>query len=331
MRKIVAEKLSDQISDWGHRGIINNELLAVLQTRYSTDVTLGRILLRWLGFFAVYMLGMSVLGVISMALGEVTLYLAPFALAAIAYYVWAKGVKMATDTEQHYPTSGAVLVTVGLIAGFTVLILLYELLGGSGIEHLVPYMMLVVGAAAFFTAYSYGLRWPLILAVLLVFHGIGNMHSYGGHGSYFMGIQDERLTFLIALVSIVFGMWHERVPEKDINRREVGFGKVYIVFGLLYANMSLWFLSLPRGQLEEVLVFSAACVMQIVLGGRFHDGRFIGFGIVFLSINIYTRMFENFWDDLSKGAFFLVSGGIALAVGIFLEQRAKKIKVGAGS
>ena len=91
----------------------------------------------------------------------------------------------------------------------------------------------------------------------------------------------------------------EKTLEKNLNRREVGFGQLYIVFGLFYANLSLWFLSLSHGQLEEVLIFSTACVVQIVLGGKFHDGRFIGFGIVFLSINIYTRMFESFWDDLS--------------------------------
>jgi len=193
-----------------------------------------------------------------------------------------------------------------------------------------PYIMLIVGAAAFFTAYRYGLRWPLTLGVLLAFHGLGNMHGYGGHGSYFLGIQGERLTFIVALTSIVFGLWHENTLENDINRREVGFGQVYIVFGLLYANLSLWFLSLPHGQLAAVLIFSAACVAQIILGGKLHDGRFIGFGVVFLSINIYTRMFENFWDELSKGAFFLISGALALVIGIGLEQRAKSIKAGAG-
>ncbi len=328
MRKIVAVKLTHQISEWGHSGLINNELLEVLKTRYSTDVTLGRMFLRWLGFLAVFMLGMSVLGIISMVLGEAALFIAPFALGAIAYFMWIKGTKMATDPEQNYSTSGAVLVTVGLLAGFASLVMLYELFEGSGLQNVVPYMMLIVGAVAFFTAYRYGLRWPLTLGVLLVFHGLGNMHSYGGHGSYYLGIQDERLTFIIALISIVFGMWHEKSLEKDLNRREVGFGQVYIVFGLLYANLSLWFLSLPHGQLETVLIFSAACVAQIILGGKFHDGRFMGFGIVFLSINIYTRMFENFWDELSKGAFFLISGAIALAIGIALERRAKKLKTG---
>ena len=330
MRKIVAEKLSEQIANWGHQGLIDNELLGVLTARYATDVTLGRILLRWLGFLAVYMLGMSLLGVLSMALGEVALYLSPVVLAVIAVFAWRKGTIMATDPVQRYPTSGAVLVTAGLIAGFAALMTAYTVFHGTRFVNVAPYMMLIISVAAFFTAYRYGLRWPLTLGVLLVFHGLGNTHRYGGHGGYFLGIQDERLTCAIAVVSILFGMWHEKSQEKDLNRREVGFGQVYIVIGLLYANLCLWFLSLPHGQLVAVLAFSAACVVQIILGGRFHDGRFIGFGIVFLSIDIYTRMFEHFWDDLSKGAFFLISGAIAMTVGVLLEQRAKKLKAEAG-
>lgn len=326
MRKFVAEKLADHIADWGHRGLINDELFSVLQKRYSTDITLGRILLRWLGFLAVFMLGMSILGFVGMTLGAAVQFVAPILLSVLAYFMWIKGVQMAIDPEQHYPMSGAILVTVGLLAGFGALLALHTLFYASPMGEFIPYMMLVIGAMAFFTAYRYGLRWPLTLGVLLIFHGLGNVHSYAGNGSYFLGVQDERLTLIIGLASIIGGMWHEKVIEKDLDRREVGFGQIYIIFGLFYANVCLWFLSLSTNHLTPVLIFSAAGVTQIVLGGRLHDGRLLGFGIVFLSINIYTRMFENFWDDLSKGMFFLISGAFALAVGIVLERRSQKIK-----
>lgn len=326
MRKVVAERISAQVSDWAHRGLIDDELSARLKDRYSNGITMGSVLLRWLGFLAVLMLGMSVVGFVGMVMGEVAAYIAPFLIAALAFFLWLKGTQLASDPAQRYPTSGAVLVTVGLIAGFAALVIFYEVFGGRGMQHAIPVMMLMVGAAAFFTAYRFGLRWPLILGVLLAFHALGNMHRYGGHGSYFLGIQDERLTFGIAIVSIVFGMWHEKVRETDLGCREIGFGQIYIVTGLLYANLSLWILSIPGGELFAVLLFSAGCVVQIALGGRFHDGRFTGFGIVFLSINIYTRLFENFWDDLSKGGFFLISGAIALIVGSSLEFRARKLK-----
>lgn len=326
MRKVIAEKVAAEIAEWGHRGLIDSALLEQLNERYSVDITMGSVLLRWLGFLAVALLAMSVTGLIGMSLGKAAQYLAPLLLAALAIGLWIKGTQMASDPLQRFPTSGAALVTVGLITAFSALLMTYGVFGGDNWRYAVPVLMLVTGGIAIFTAYRYGLRWPLVLAVLLAFHALGNMHAYGGRGNYFMGIQDERLTLMIAAISIGFGLWHERHLERDLNRREVGFGQVYIVFGLLYANLSLWFLTIPRGGLALVLVFAAATIVQIILGGRFHDGRFTGFGIVFLSINIYTRIFEGFWDELSKGAFFLVCGVIAMTVGGLLEYRARTLQ-----
>ena len=326
MRKIVAERIAGQVADWSHNGLIGAELFSILNERYQSDVSMGRVFVRWLGFLAVTMLGMSVLGFIGMTMGEASQFVAPFVLGGAAYVLWIKGVEMATDPQQRYATSGAVLVTFSLLVVFSALMTAYLVFGGESGRYSVPTIMALTAGAAVFTAYRYGLRWPLLLGVVLGFHALGNMHRYGGGGSYFMGIQDERLTFLVAAISIAFGLWHEQSLEKDEERRDVGFGHVYIIFGLLYANMSLWFLSLPRQELAFTLIFTAACVSQIVMGGRLHDGRFTGFGIVFLSINIYTRMFEQFWDDISKGAFFLIAGAMAMAVGIGFELRARNLR-----
>jgi hypothetical protein len=49
-----------------------------------------------------------------------------------------------------------------------------------------------------------------------------------------------------------------------------------------------------------------------------------GFGVVFLAIDIYTRFFEEFWDKLSMGEFFLAAGLSAMAAGYLLERRAQE-------
>ena len=38
-------------------------------------------------------------------------------------------------------------------------------------------------------------------------------------------------------------------------------------------------------------------------------------------------MTSEAWDDFSKGMFFLLAGGIAVAVGIVFEHRAKGIRL----
>ena len=75
--------------------------------------------------------------------------------------------------------------------------------------------------------------------------------------------------------------------------------------------------------LDWVLVFTLAGIAQIVAGARLHDARFTGFGIVFLAINLYTRFFEHFWDQLSAGAFFLIAGALAMLLGYAFERQSQ--------
>ena len=326
MRKVLADKIAEHVADWGHRGLIDADLLALLQERYQSDVSAGRVLLRWLGFLAVFLLAVSVLGFIGLALGKAAAYLAPPLLAVFAYVLWTQGTEMATNPKQTYATSGAVLLTFSLMVGFGALATAYALAGGPDHELAYAAMLVITAAASLYTAYRNGLRWPLLLGILLAFHALGLVHSYGGHGRYFLSIADEKSTCVAAVAAIVLGMWHERTLEQNPDSALVGFGRIYIVLGLLYANLSLWLLSIPHGGLSAVLAFSAAGVAQLVLGGRFHDGRFTGFGIVFLSINIYTRLFESFWDEASKGSLLLVSGAVALVAGYLFEKRARSLR-----
>ena len=326
MRKVVAQKLVNEVSDWGHAGLIDGELLNTLNQRYASDMTMGRVLLRWLGFLAVFLLGMSVLGFIGMALGEAMMYVAPILLGGLAAVAWTFGVRFATDPTQRFATSGAVLVTVSFFVAFGALATAYGLAEGDAWGVAVPSMMGMVAAAAILTAYRHSLRWPLLVGVLLIFHAVGNRHGYWGHGAYFMGIRDEWLMLSVAIAASVLGVWHERFVEADENHRHVGFGHVYVVTGLLYANLSLWFLSIPGREISLALLFAFGGILQLIIGARLHDGRFSGFGIVFLSINIYTRMFEGFWDEMSKGTFFLIAGIIAIVAGSAFEARAKKLR-----
>ena len=75
-----------------------------------------------------------------------------------------------------------------------------------------------------------------------------------------------------------------------------------------------------------MLVFTVACIAQIVAGARLKDSRFTGFGIVFLGINLYTRFYEYFWDELSRALFFSLAGLIALALAYVFEKQLKPVQ-----
>ena len=129
---------------------------------------------------------------------------------------------------------------------------------------------------------------------------------------------------LAALAAILLGLWHERRLEPGSLRRCAGFGGLYLIFGLLYLNLSLWFLTLFGKPLGWMLTFTAVGIGQIVVGARLRDARFTGFGIVFLAIDLYTRLFEHFWDRLSAGTFFLIAGALAMVLGYGFERQAHR-------
>ncbi|HEY7671288.1 MAG TPA: hypothetical protein VIC71_03650 [Gammaproteobacteria bacterium] len=323
MRGATKEKIAQEVRDWRHEGLIDAALADLLVTRFAGGPTYLTTALRWLGFFALYLFAQSVLGLIGMLLGEAALVGAVLLVGGLSGAAWYFGTRLVTNPEQRYPTSGAVLLTAGLIGVFGTLTTAFFAFGGEEFGTVYPWFMLLTAAAALATAYRYALRWPLVVGLLVLFHALGNWHEYAGHGAYYLGMRDERITAVAGALALAFGHWHETRVERDNESRFLGFGHAFIVFGLLYANLSAWFLSLFPGGSAYVLVFSVACLAQLVLGASLRDPRFTGFGIVFLSIDLYTRFFEQFWGSLSKGAFFVLAGLVAVAAGGLMELLAR--------
>ena len=321
MAKGMRERMAAEAAAWRHEGLIDDALAQALAARYAPMPGVGRMLLRALALLALFLLASSLLSAIGLLLQGASPVLAGLMVVALGVACWYPGARMASDAAQRHGFTGGVLLTFGLVAVYGGMTLLYLAGGGREYSHIFPWLMLLTAAGAFATAYRFGLRWPLFLALLLVFHAVGSRHGYLGHGGYFLEIQDQRSMALVALAACVFGVWHELVGETGRLRRQVGFGHLYIIFGLLYFNLSLWILSLHYAALAWVLVFTAAGIGQIVAGAWLKDARFTGFGIVFLAIDLYTRLFEQFWDRLSMGLFLLVAGLIGIGLGIVFERR----------
>lgn len=91
---------------------------------------------------------------------------------------------MTTSKTNPFPVTGSALVTFAFVALFGALALLALAYGNAdAMERLFPALVLVVALCAAITAYVFCLRWPLFLAVLMLFHGIGALGWYGGRGS----------------------------------------------------------------------------------------------------------------------------------------------------
>lgn len=323
MRPQTRARLADEAATWRHLGLIDDTLARLLAERYDARGAAGELVRRWLALAGIGMLAMAVLSLVGVVAAALGLLVSTLVVAAGSFGVGLLGARLARDPRQRHPLLGASLITLALCGLLGTLMLFTGLLGWS--RPPMALLMSITAAAAIVCAYRLRLRWPLLLGVLLAFHAVGSWHAYGGHGSYFMTIHDERVMSLFALIAIGVGLWHERRLESQ-GTPWLGFGGTYLVLGLLYLNLSLWFLSLSwRGDaLGWVLLFTVAGIGQLVAGAALRDGRFTGFGIVFLSINLYTRFFEHFWDRLSAGVSLTLGGAVAMAIGVLCERLARR-------
>ena len=318
------ERLANEAATWRHLGLIDEALANTLAERYDARGSAGTLLLKWLGLFGILALGSALISILGMLAADMGAGASAFLAAVISGSLWFLGANLAVDPRQRHPILGSALITVALIGSYGTLFLLAEALGFHHYEHFRGNLLFATAAAALGTAYRFGLRWPLLLGVLCFFHGVGMWHAYGGHGSYFAHIHDQRLMALAALAAIGLGVWHERKLEEGPLSRRAGFGSVYLIFGLLYLNLSLWFLSLKGIRLDWVLLFTAAGIAEIITGAALKDSRFTGFGVVFLGIDLYTRFFEHFWDRLSAGSFFALAGFLGMSLGAGFEYLARR-------
>ena len=150
-----------------------------------------------------------------------------------------------------------------------------------------------------------------------------------GWGAYYLGMNFPLRFVLFGLVltacSHLFTQWQSRQD----------FSKSTRAMGLLYLFIALWIMSIfgNYGDMDEwgdvpqiqlfhwSLLFGIAAVVSIYHGIKADDRMTRGFGITFLCINLYTRFFEYFWDNVHKAIFF----ALLAASFWYLGAKAEKI------
>ena len=155
-------------------------------------------------------------------------------------------------------------------------------------------------------------------------------------GAYFLGM-NYPLRFVLfgaVLVGVSFFFKNNSIFLKSKFKLSDFYKSTYIL-GLLYLFIALWLLSIfgnygdmdswyEAKQIELLhwsLLFGLVAIGAIYYGLKEDDYTSRSFGITFLLINLYTRYFELFWNEVDKTIFFLL-----LAVSFWLiGSRAEKI------
>lgn len=183
------------------------------------------------------------------------------------------------------------------------------------------------GAFALIIAYTYRLRLMLVagLACLLGYLA-ASIGTWCGIYWFSFG---ERPENLILAGALIFGAAF--VPQ----RRYEEFLPSYRIFGLLSVLLAILILShwgmgsylpFPLKQIENCYQISGFILSGLViwLGIRRSWHGVVNLGSTFFVIFLYTKFYDWWWDWLPKYLFFLVMGGIAVAL-LFVLRRMRSL------
>lgn len=317
MLSITRQQLAREAAEWHRSGLISADRAGLLAARYGGGGLFAGFFAgpgRWLALLPVGAAAASLGLAAEASVGGALL------AGAGAYALWLAGVRLSADPLGRHPWSGTALVTAGLAVAWLALLLL-SMAGHGGSMQGFAATLVGAGVFALVTAYRFHLRWPLLLGLLLLIHGVGGWHGYFGHGGYWAQMAEPRLLAAAAAVAVAVGVWHEAVAERRLDRRLSGFGGLYLTAGLFYAGLALWFTALPEGAWGWRAAFAAVTAAQLAVGVWRQDRRWGGAGGLFVVAGVAALLFAPWRGSLSPGWGLLAGGAAMVLLGAVAERR----------
>lgn len=247
--------------------------------------------------------------------------------AMVSALLYFYGIKRKHKTPEKVFSNEALLFLGVLATAGSIAFLGRALDTGTG-----HFSLLILLAAMVYGLLGWWFSSKMIWIFSLVSMGswLGTETGYmSGWGAYYLGMNYPLRFVLFGLVLTgASTMFKDRRLRRD-------FLAPTRIMGLLYLFIALWIMSIfgNYGSIDQwetarqielfhwSLAFGLAAVAAIYHGIKQDDGMTRGFGIVFLFINLYTRFFEYFWDNVHKAVFFII-----LAASFwYLGSRAEKI------
>ena len=186
---------------------------------------------------------------------------------------------------------------------------------GKALNRQSPLLAVVASVVLVYAVLGVALESNLIWVFALASLGgwMGTETGYmSGWGAYYLGMNYPLRFVLFGALLTGCALALESHPVAGRFHRST------LVMGLLYLFIALWIMSIFGNygdmhaweRVKQIELFHWSILFAAVAGwaiyhGLRHDSDITkGFGVTFLGINLYTRFFELFWNNLHKAIFF---------------------------
>jgi uncharacterized membrane protein len=165
---------------------------------------------------------------------------------------------------------------------------------------------------------------------LLTFEFFSKHHTESYYYGYSRGIENMTAQLnagivifsILAIIGLVANMFFNPSQSKT-NTFENG-----TALGLI--GFTLFFFFFPAESVIYTviynLIFALLTLLLIFIGYQKSDIKIVNVGIFWLSVFIFARYFDFFWDLMDRSLFFIVGGIILVLGGIALERKRKQLK-----
>ena len=246
-----------------------------------------------------------------------------FALATLGFFKWGahrKSKKPDKICSTEIIFLFGVVAVAGAVSCFSVMIDFDE----SKLASLILFATIIYGLLGFWVQSAF--VWFIFLCCLGVWLGASTGYA-SGWGAYYLG-----MNYPLRFVVVGSGITALGYALMNTARFHI-IAHTTRVMGLVYLFVALWIMSIfgnygdmdiwqdtPKYMLLHwSVIFGAVSLGAIYTGLRRDDGLARNFGITFLFINLYTRLFENFWSAMPKAVFFAVLAASFWFIGVKAE------------
>lgn len=335
MNKTEKDIINQTLKSWQDRGLLDNDKANELKEDINNTPTESNSIAQYFFIIAIscVVLAFGALFIDEklieqfknyFALSNYVIVLITGTLATLWYiYVYKRKDKLSKNVFEGYSFLGCLLLITSLVYVFKEV--------GFGEQGLTYFL---ASATVVFAVISILLRsktvWLVSILSLMGWYGV--FTEFHSTDNLFFGLNYPMRFTVFGLIVLGISAAQQLIPPLQFSKAITYIAGLLIFFTGLwgvsifgnYAHLDDWFKVRQTQVIGYSIVFAAFAVAAFIYGLKKDDSITRDFGLAFILINLYSRYFEFFWDNMNKGIFFVIMAASFWFVGRLIEKRRKK-------